>query len=257
MPLIALALVSALGVRRAVGPSVIPGLLATIAILYAIRRTTAPRNQDRQPIRLRVRPVLRGSLGRLMVGAAVFEVGNCAATLLILRATELLEPGRDTTSATQHALVLYVLYNTAATLTSFPAGHASDRRGATRVLVVGAALFAAAYAWFAVGPSSAPVLAPAFLLAGVGIGCAETAEHTAVASLAPTHLRGSAFGLLAVIQSIGNIGASVIAGVLWTAASPSVAFVFLAVAMGLAAVLISTIPNARAREEDRDRHARR
>jgi hypothetical protein len=63
--------------------------------------------------------------------------------------------------------------------------------------------------------------------AGVGIGCVETAEHAAVAALAPLELRGSAFGLLAAVQGFGNLAASAIAGLLWTAVSPRVAFAYL------------------------------
>ena len=237
-PLLAIGLVGAVGTRSAIGLSVIPGLLAALAIVYAIRHTTAPRQQHRQPIRLRIRPVLRGHLGRLMVGITAFEIGNCAATLLILRATELFDPGRSDDHATQLAILLYVGYNVAATFASIPAGHHGDRHGATRVLAVGAACFAAAYLWFAIGPAGAVALAPAFILAGIGIGCAETAEHAAVATLAPTETRGSAFGLLAGIQAAGNLGASTIAGVLWTVASPSAAFVFLASAMVIALPLI-------------------
>ena len=173
-----------------------------------------------------------------MVGITAFEIGNCAATLLILRATELFEPGRSEDRATQLAIFLYVGYNVAATLISVPAGHHADRYGATRVLAIGAFCFAAAYVWFAIGPAGVVVLAPAFVLAGVGIGCAETAEHAAVATLAPSAIKGSAFGLLAAIQAVGNLAASTIAGVLWTAASPGVAFVVLAVAMGIATPLI-------------------
>ncbi len=126
------------------------------AIVYAIRHTTAPRQQHRQPIRLRIRPVLRGHLGRLMVGITAFEIGNCAATLLILRATELFDPGRSDDHATQLAILLYVGYNVAATFASIPAGHHGDRHGARRVLAVGAACFAAAYLWFAYsGPAGA------------------------------------------------------------------------------------------------------
>jgi hypothetical protein len=40
--------------------------------------------------------------------------------------------------------------------------------------------------------------------------------------------RGSAFGLLAAVQSFGNLAASGIAGVLWTVLSPGVAFTYLA-----------------------------
>ena len=237
-PLLAIGLVAAFGTRWAIGLSVFPGLLAAVAIIYAIRHTAAPSTREHQPIRLRVRPVLQGALGRLMIGITAFEFGNCAATLLILRATDLFKPGRSSDRATQLALGLYVAYNLAATLISVPAGRHSDRHGATRVLAGGALAFAAGYAWFAAGPDGVLALAPAFVLAGLGIGCAETAEHAAVASLAPAHVRGSAFGFLAAIQSVGNLAASVVAGVLWTAVSPAAAFVFLTAAMTLAAVLI-------------------
>jgi MFS family permease len=72
------------------------------------------------------------------------------------------------------------------------------------------------------------------VLAGIGIGCAETAEHAAVATHAPSELRGSAFGLLAGIQSLGNLTASTIAGLIWTALSPTWAFAYLAACMAIA-----------------------
>jgi hypothetical protein len=65
----------------------------------------------------------------------------------------------------------------------------------------------------------------------VAIGCTETAEHAAVAALAPVELRGSAFGLLAGVQSFGNLAASVGAGLLWTLASARVALANLVVWM--------------------------
>ena len=73
----------------------------------------------------------------------------------------------------------------------------ADRLGAhgsLRVLAAGIALFAVAYLAFAVGPVGWLLLALPFIAAGVAIGCVETAEHAAVATLAPTQLRGSAFG---------------------------------------------------------------
>jgi MFS family permease len=238
-PLLAIGLVGTVGVRWAIGLSVIPGLLAALAIVYAIRHTAAPAIRTHRPIRLQIRPVLRGRLGRLMAGTAAFEIGNCAATLLILRATELFAPGRSDDHATQLALALYVAYNLAATLISVPAGHYGDRHSPIHVLAAGAALFAGAYVWFAAGPSGVALLAPAFILAGLGIGCAETAEHAAVAEFAPEEIRGSGFGLLAAIQSIGNLAASTIAGILWTTASPAVAFIFLATAMTIAVPVLA------------------
>jgi MFS family permease len=183
-----------------------------------------------------VRPVLTGRLGRLMVGVSAFEFGNVAVTLLILRASELLALGRSQDRATQLALGLYVAYNLAATLVSIPAGRLGDRRGAILVLALGVGLFGLAYAGFAAGPGSVLALAPWFVAAGVAIGCVETAEHAAVAALAPMELGGSAFGLLAAVQSFGNLAASAIAGLLWTAVSPRLAFGYLVAWMVLALV---------------------
>ena len=227
-PLLALALIAVVGVRTAILLSIIPGLLAALAIVYAIRHTARPAQHERQPIRLRVRPVLRGELGQIMAGIGVFEFANMAATLLILRATDLLEPGRSTDSAVKLAVALYVVYNLAAAVVSIPAGRLGDRRGMVPVLTGGVAFFALAYAGFALTGASIPLLAVLFALAGVGIGCVETAEHATVATLAPESLRGSAFGLLAAVQSFGNLAASTIAGLLYTLASPAAAFAYAA-----------------------------
>ena len=83
------------------------------------------------------------------------------------------------------------------------------------------------------------VLLPWLILAGIGIGCVETAEHAAVATHASTDIWGSAFGLLAATQSFGNLAASLIAGILWTTLSPTCAFAYLAGAMIVAATTLS------------------
>ena len=78
------------------------------------------------------------------------------------------------------------------------------------------------------------MLAIGFALGGLAIGMVETAENSAVAALAPAEIRGSAFGLLAAVQGFGNLAASAVAGLLWTAFSPAVAFGYLAAWMVLA-----------------------
>lgn len=83
------------------------------------------------------------------------------------------------------------------------------------------------------------------MLAGLGIGCGETAQSAAVAAMAPASLRGSAFGLLATAQAGANLAASAVAGVLWTAVSPAAGFLFLAVAMAVSVPLIFTARQSR------------
>lgn len=244
-PLAAIALIATVGTRNAILLSVIPGLAAAAAIIYAIRHTPRPTPQPRRPLRILIRPVLQGPLRTLFAGITAFEVGNCAATLLILRATDLLTAEHGPTTATTIALGLYAAYNAAATGTSLAAGHYTDRAGPTRVFAVGIAAFAIAYLGLTLNTTAWALLLPWFLLAGIGIGCAETAEHAAVATHAPEQLRGSAFGLLAGIQSLGNLAASGIAGLLWTLLSPTWAFAYLAAWMLIALAAVTSTRKAR------------
>lgn len=124
--------------------------------------------------------------------------------------------------------MLYAGYNLAATLASIPGGQVAT--GGAMCLCSPSA---SPPSWLPtlVSASSATIvvgLALLFAAAGVGTGLVETAEHAAVASVAPNEIRGSAFGLLAATQSFGNLAASAIAGALWTLASPRLAFLYLA-----------------------------
>ncbi len=237
-PLLALALVALTSVRTAMLIAIVPGLLAALAILYAARFVVTATVGERRRLAIRVRPVLRGELGRLMISIGAFELGNLAATLLILRATELLTPSRGADGATEVALLLYLAYNLAATLASVPAGHVGDRRGTTRALAMGVVAFLVAYVGFSLADASVGFLAIWFVLAGVGIGFVETAETAAVATHAPEEIRGSAFGLLAATQSLGNLLASGVAGILWTVVSPGVAFAWAACWMTVSLVTL-------------------
>lgn len=234
-PLAALALVSVIDIRWAILVSVIPGLLAGAAIVYAVRHLRRPTVRRTARPALVVRPLLRGPLGRAFAVIGTFEVGNIAATLLILRATEVLA-AQGRADATTLAIGLYTLYNIAGTLASLPFGRLGDRRGFRSILGAGFALFGVAYLGFAFGPADPVFLALAFVLAGIGIGAVETGEHALVASAAPAEHRGSAFGLLAGVQSVGDLLASGIAGILWTLVGPGVAFGYAAAWMGLALV---------------------
>jgi MFS family permease len=238
-PLLALGLVAVVDVRTAMLLSIIPGLMAALAIVYAIKKAPRAEERARRSLRVQVRPVVVGQLGRVLAVVSIFEAGNVAATLMILRATQQLGPGHGAHSAAQLALGLYIAYNCAATVVSLPAGRLSDRwgrQGPVLVMGLGSAFFAVAYASLAGDVTTVAALAPGFLLAGVGIACVETAESAAVAAFAPEHLRGSAFGVLATAQSLGNLLASALAGLIWSAVGPAAAFRYLVVWMCAAAI---------------------
>jgi predicted MFS family arabinose efflux permease len=52
-------------------------------------------------------------------------------------------------------------------------------------------------------------------------------------------VRGSAFGVLAGVQSVANLAASAIAGLLYTAVSPAAAFAYAAALMAAALLVLA------------------
>jgi MFS family permease len=248
-PLLASLLLTVVGIRTTLYLSAIPGVLAAIAITIAGReaRRSLSAHSGRRTLSLNVRALRDAGLARALAPAAAFELGNIAATLLILRSTELLHTGgRSLTQAAALAVLLYAAHNGAAAVASLGGGHCADRRGPRLVFGVAAAVYAASYALFAVGSHSWPVLLVGFVAAGVGIGLAETAESTMIAQIAPAELRGSAFGLLGLTQALGDLGSSAVVGALWAGLAPSVGFGYAAGWMAIAVVAVTLLARSAA-----------
>ncbi|HOA28199.1 MAG TPA: MFS transporter [Arachnia sp.] len=232
-PLLAAALVGLIGIRPTIWLSVIPSALAAVAITIASRkaRATLAAESARRTLSLNLGDLRRAGLPRILTPVACFELGNLATTLLILRATQALtDDGWSLTAASSAAILMYAVHNAAASGSALLAGRITDRRGPRTSFTIGAVTYVIAYLSFASSELPA-VLAVGFVLAGIGIGFAETAESTAVATTLPTRLRANAFGVLGLTQAIGDLGATVVAGLLWAAFGPFVAFGYAAIWM--------------------------
>lgn len=234
-PLLAAGLVTWVGIRPALYLSAVPGVFAALAItIAAAEARTLRRDPEQRRIRLELRALRESGIARPLLPIAMFELGNMATTLLILRATTLLHHGgRTLAAATTLAILIYAGHNLFATFVAYGGGHWIDRSGARLAFATGAALYALAYAGFAFASHSWLPLLVAFLLAGSGIGLAETAESTLVARMLPDQLRGSGFGLLGGVQSLGDFASSAAVGFLWVAVSPTAAFLYAAGWMAL------------------------
>ncbi|MET8405385.1 MFS transporter [Streptomyces sp900116325] len=247
-PLLAALLVSLVGIREALYFAALPGLLAAVAITVAGReaRRTLTEPAARRRIRLNVKELRRAGMTRALVPVAMFEVGNVAVTLLILRATQLLHHGtRDLAAATSLAVLIYAAHNAFAAVVAYVGGHWIDRSGPRGAFATGGVLYLAAYGMFAVSWHGWPPLLAAFVLAGSGIGLVETAESTLVARMLPDELRGSGFGLLGLVQSAGDFASSAAVGLLWTFLSPTVGFAYAAAWTGASAVAVWALRSLR------------
>jgi MFS family permease len=238
-PLLAAVLVAWVGIRPTLYLAAIPGLFAAAAILVAAREARHRGQSGDRPARRRFEfGALRDAgMLRALLPVALFEFGNVATTLLILRSTELLtSPQRSVTAATSLAILIYAAHNAVATIASLAAGRWFDRAGPRAVFATGAGVYVIGYVVFAAGAHSALIVALGFALAGAGIGLAEPTQSAVVSQLLPNRLRGSGFGVLGAVQATGDVVATVVAGLLYTIVSPAVAFGYAAAWMAFAVI---------------------
>ena len=196
-PLLAAGLVAWVGIRPTIYFAFIPGILAAIAITVAAREARKLGRESRAQRRLHFSGLRGSGIGRPLMPIAMFEFGNIATTLLILRSTQLLTAGgRSVAAATSLAIVIYAAHNAFGSVVALFGGRWIDRVGPRPVFAFGAALYVLAYAGFAIGVHAWWWLLIAFTLAGSAVGLAETAESTLFAQALPDRLRGSGFGVL-------------------------------------------------------------
>jgi MFS family permease len=162
-----------------------------------------------------------------MLVLALFTLGNSTDAFLLLKLT-------DVAGGAQYVPLMWSALHVVKASVSVYGGAWSDRIGRRAVIAVGWMIYAAVYAGFAVSTSLTTLL-PLFLVYGLYFGLVEGTEKALVADLAPLSRRGYAFGIYNAVLGFGQLAASVLFGLLWTAFGPSIAFI-----AGAALALVST-----------------
>jgi MFS family permease len=229
-PLIAAPLLVLIGYRWLFAASVVPGLLAAVAVLVLVAEV--PRiTHAAHHLSLSMRGLLAtpGPFRRLLLGVGLYGIGNFSATLLILRATDLLHHGaRSASSAAAIAVLLYAAHNAANALAAYPAGVVADRVGRRAVLVAGITLFGIACVAFIPGSRDILVLAVLFVAVGASTALVETGQGSHAAELLDPAVRGRGFGLLGLVDGFGDMVSSIVVGTLWTVTAAAWGFAFAA-----------------------------
>jgi MFS family permease len=136
----------------------------------------------------------------------VFAFANSSDTFILLRA-------RDTGLSSWAVVLAYALFNVLYTAISYPAGVLSDRIGRWRVIAIGWAIYAAAYAGFAF--TSAVTVWPLMALYGVYMALTDGVGKALITDHAPANRRGTAIGLYYMASGFTTLLSSVAAGLLW------------------------------------------
>lgn len=145
----------------------------------------------------------------LLVIVILFSFVNSSDVFLILKT-------QKESNSELLAIIGYIFYNLVYASFSYPAGIISDKLGKRKVFATGLFLFAMVYSGFAF-LSNIYVIFGLFTLYGIYAATTEGIVKAWVSDLVPDESRGSAIGLLTMLQSFAVMAGSVTTGVLWDA----------------------------------------
>jgi MFS family permease len=217
--------------------TIVPGAIA-VALLFLVKEDIVAsavgsgfsRTSESSDVRLKPDATNDGlppAFKRFMLVLMLFTLGNSTDAFLLLKLT-------DAAGGVQYVPLMWAALHVVKATVSVYGGAWSDRIGRRAVIAIGWIIYAAVYAGFAISTSLAALL-PLFLAYGLYFGFVEGTEKALVADLAPASRRGFAFGIYNAVLGLGQLAASILFGVLWTAFDPAIAF-----AAGAALALVST-----------------
>ncbi|HHV75237.1 MAG TPA: MFS transporter [Thermoanaerobacterium sp.] len=163
----------------------------------------------------------------------IFNLGNSSNTFLLLKAQNL-------GFSSPYVMLLYLVFNVSTSLLAIPSGKLSDKFGRRLILVSGYAIYGLVYLGFAV-LSSKTVIFLLFIFYGAYTAFISGAERAFVAEVSPDKYKGTVLGIYGMMQGIGLLLASIIAGAMWVHISPDAPFWFGGVLGLTSAALIAVI----------------
>lgn len=215
-PLIAILLLYSLhmNLRGIFYVAFIPGALAFLMLLFVAEK----RLSQKAPISVKRTIHFPKEYWKYLTAIAIFGIGNSSNAFLILRAKNIGIPLELT-------IFVYVFFNAAAALSSYPAGRIADLLGRKIVLLAALAIFIITYFGFAF--LRTPILiAFLFVLYGAYSGTFRTIGKTIATDFVPQEARASAVGWYATTVGLTSFIASLVAGELWVRINPSATFIW-------------------------------
>lgn len=203
------------GYEKAFLFSIIPAIIG-ISIIPAVRET---KNVEKKAEKLTFKGVkLDGKLKIYLGIMFLFCIGNSSNTFLLLKA-------QDRGFSASHVILLYLLFNLCASLLAIPAGKLSDKFGRSAILVPGYIIYGLVYLGFAVIASKAGIIV-LFVAYGAYNAFISGAERALISETAPENFKGTVLGIYGMLQGIGLLCSSIIAGILWDTIGSAAPFWF-------------------------------
>jgi MFS family permease len=207
----------------------IPGLLATLMILFVRERPVATTAKAKLDLNLRRFPA---RYWKYLAVMGLFGIGNSSNAFLILRT-------KDMGASLTWTILIYAVYNLVAALASYPAGYLSDTLGRKGVMLISFLIFILVYAGLGFA-SNIALIGTLFVLYGIYQGIFRAVGKAMATDYLPSELHASGIGWFTTIVGLSGLVASVVGGQLWTRIGPPATFLFGAVfaILGTIALLV-------------------
>lgn len=218
------------GYHKAFLFSIIPAVIG-IAIIFAVREDKSCISKCEKISLKGLR--LDGKLKAYLAVIFVFCLGNSSNAFLLLKA-------QDRGFSASQVILLYLVFNVAASALALPMGQLSDKLGRSKILVPGYLIYGCVYLGFALlsAKAAVPLL---FIAYGAYTALIGGAERAFIVERAPGQLKGTVLGLYGMIQGIGLLLSSMIAGLLWEQVDSDAPFLFGGLIGIASAIMIRTI----------------
>jgi MFS family permease len=203
------------GFRRAFLYSILPAVISILIIPLIREKKTERAARQRLSLKgLR----LDGRLKKYLAVVFLFSLGNSSNTFLLLKAQE---RGFSASSV----ILLYLVFTLSTSALAIPAGKLSDRLGRSKALVPGYLIYGLVYLGFACF-SAKWTFVLLFFAYGAYTALISGAERAFVAESAPADFKGTLLGLYGMLQGIGLLLSSIVAGLLWELLGSGTPFLF-------------------------------
>ena len=209
--------------------SIVPAIIGLL-IIFAVREEKCAKvPRERFSLKgVKLEPRIKLYLGVIFF----FCLGNSSNVFLLLKA-------RESGFSAAEVILLYLVFNAMASALSLPFGKLSDKIGRSRVLVPGYIVYGLVYIGFALFASQAATIT-LFVLYGAYTALISGAERALIAEAAPAQYKGTVLGLYGMLQGIGLLLASIIAGALWDTLGSDAPFL-LGGGIGLVSALLAAV----------------
>ena len=222
--------------------TLIPGLLSVVSLAFMVKEKRRPHNHA-----LRFWETIKSlpsNYRKFLLAVGLFGLADFAPTLMIMRASTSLAPAVGMLEAARLASLLYIIRNVAYAVASFPIGAHSNKFQRSRYLACGYGIAVITFLGFAFVMPSFPLFVVLFILSGIFIAWEDTIEGVAVRDYVNDDIAGTAYGVLGVVNGIGDFVSSLVVGLLWTYVGVEWGFIYSAILGMAGTILMLRTPSA-------------